>query len=189
MARPKSETKRTAILAGAVTAIAEAGIGASTWTIAKKARVSEGTVFIYFPTKDELLNEVYVELRKDATATVMTGFPARGTTAKRIRHFWTRGLAWAMDNPEKHRAVAQLRVWNGLTAESVKRGNEANPRLLELIQEMREEGHGRELPDELLIAASAAMQQMTIDLTLLNPKKAALYREAGLDILMSGVLR
>ncbi|HBU1218435.1 TPA: TetR family transcriptional regulator, partial [Klebsiella pneumoniae] len=57
MARPKSEDKKQALLEAATAAFAQSGIAASTSAIARSAGVAEGTLFRYFATKDELLNE------------------------------------------------------------------------------------------------------------------------------------
>ena len=66
MARPKSDNKRKAILESAMELFAERGIGhAPTSAISAAAGVAEGTLFTYFKTKDELLNELYRELRKE----------------------------------------------------------------------------------------------------------------------------
>ncbi|MEK6185122.1 helix-turn-helix domain-containing protein, partial [Klebsiella pneumoniae] len=58
MARPKSEDKKQALLEAATAAFAQSGIAASTSAIARSAGVAEGTLFRYFATKDELLNEL-----------------------------------------------------------------------------------------------------------------------------------
>ncbi|MER2503736.1 helix-turn-helix domain-containing protein, partial [Klebsiella pneumoniae] len=58
MARPKSEDKKQALLEAATVAFAQSGIAASTSAIARSAGVAEGTLFRYFATKDELLNEL-----------------------------------------------------------------------------------------------------------------------------------
>ncbi|HBY4748947.1 TPA: TetR/AcrR family transcriptional regulator [Klebsiella pneumoniae] len=58
MARPKSEDKKQALLEAATAAFAQSGIAASTSAIARSAGVAEGTLFRYFATKDELLNEM-----------------------------------------------------------------------------------------------------------------------------------
>ncbi len=60
MARVKSPEKRQALLQSAVHAIAKAGLGASTAKIATGAGLAEGTMFTYFPSKDDLLNELYI---------------------------------------------------------------------------------------------------------------------------------
>ena len=56
MARPLSEAKRNALLAATTGAVAVSGIAASTLKIAKDAGVAEGTLFVYFPTKDQAPN-------------------------------------------------------------------------------------------------------------------------------------
>lgn len=63
MARPKSEDKKQALLEAATAAFAQSGIAASTSAIARSAGVAEGTLFRYFATKDELLNELYLAIK------------------------------------------------------------------------------------------------------------------------------
>ena len=63
MARPRSEDKRQTILRAAIQLFAEEGLNAPTARIAKLAGVAEGTVFTYFTNKDELLNQLYLELK------------------------------------------------------------------------------------------------------------------------------
>lgn len=60
MARPKSEDKKLALLEAATTAFAQSGVAASTAVIARNAGVAEGTLFRYFATKDDLINELYL---------------------------------------------------------------------------------------------------------------------------------
>jgi AcrR family transcriptional regulator len=63
MARVRSPGKRSAILEAAVEEIAKSGLKASTAEIARSAGVAAGTVFTYFASKEELLNELYFELK------------------------------------------------------------------------------------------------------------------------------
>ena len=69
MARPLSEEKRQALLDAAAEFVASLGTGASTAKIAKAAGVSEGTLFTYFPTKDDLLNQLFLEIEADLAET------------------------------------------------------------------------------------------------------------------------
>jgi len=62
MARVKSPEKRSAILEVAVHEIADTGLGAPTAKIAQRAGIAAGTLFTYFSNKEELLNELYLEL-------------------------------------------------------------------------------------------------------------------------------
>ncbi len=72
MARPKSEDKKQALLEAATVAFAQSGIAASTSAIARSAGVAEGTLFRYFATKDELLNELYLAIKEGANKQVIS---------------------------------------------------------------------------------------------------------------------
>ncbi len=70
MSRPKSDDKRIAILEAALRVFAERGnLSAPTSAISKAAGVAEGTLFTYFKSKDDLINELY----RDIYARVSTG--------------------------------------------------------------------------------------------------------------------
>ena len=77
MARPKSDDKRSAILAAATRAIVQHGLGAPTALIAREAGVANGTLFTYFETKTELLNQLYVELKTEMATAALTGLPIK----------------------------------------------------------------------------------------------------------------
>ncbi|WPO48661.1 TetR/AcrR family transcriptional regulator [Pseudomonas sp. S1Bt23] len=76
MARPLSEEKRQALLDAAADFVATLGTGASMAKIAKAAGVSEGTLFTYFPTKDDQLNQLFIEIETDLTESMVAPNPA-----------------------------------------------------------------------------------------------------------------
>ena len=76
MARSKSEDKRNAILSAATQVFAERGLGAPTSAISQASGVAEGTLFTYFPTKDELINALYREIKLELADAMMSNFPA-----------------------------------------------------------------------------------------------------------------
>jgi AcrR family transcriptional regulator len=88
MARIKSPEKRSAILQAAVREIAEVGLGAPTAKIARRAGLAAGTLFTYFANKEELLNELYLELKIEVYRRVNTNFPRRANLEQRARHVW-----------------------------------------------------------------------------------------------------
>src|ERR1700690_927893 len=104
MARIKSPRKRTAILRAAVREIAQAGLGAPTAKIASRAGVAAGTLFTYFPTKEQLLKELYLELKDGAYARVNDKFPGEARLKLRTRHLWYTNPDWAIYCPEKRNA-------------------------------------------------------------------------------------
>src|SRR3569832_1903169 len=83
--RPKSDKKRQAILDAAVVFFADRGIGhAPTSAISSAAGVAEGTLFTYFRTKDELLNELSREMRKEIDLE-MADYPISAEFRTRLR--------------------------------------------------------------------------------------------------------
>src|SRR5947209_18442557 len=116
MPRPRSDDKRAAIIAAATRVIAAQGLGAATATIAKEAGVSNGSLFTYFDTKADLLNQVYLELKTDMGAAILSGLPTDGDVREQLLHMWSRWLHWATANPEKRRVLAQLDVSDEITA-------------------------------------------------------------------------
>ena len=79
MARVKSPEKRAAILHAAVHEIAKVGLGAPTAKIGRRAGVAAGTLFTYFANKEELLNELYAELKGEVYTRVNANFPYEGS--------------------------------------------------------------------------------------------------------------
>lgn len=95
MARPKSEDKKQALLEAATAAFAQSGIAASTSAIARSAGVAEGTLFRYFATKDELLNELYLAIKLRLVRTMIAGLdPDEKRPKENARNIWNSYIDW-----------------------------------------------------------------------------------------------
>src|ERR1700740_3548418 len=101
MARLRSPEKRSAILNAAVHEIAEAGLGAPTAKIAKRAGIAEGTLFTYFANKEAVLNELYLDLKVEVYRRLNADFPNKASLERRAWHIWSSFLDWAIEFPEK----------------------------------------------------------------------------------------
>src|ERR1700686_320701 len=124
VARPKSEDKRNAILDAATRLFAERGLTAApTSEISKQAGVAEGTLFTYFTTKDDLINDLYREIKLELADAMMSGFPRRKSVRTRLRHVWEGYVNWGVANPKKRRVLAQLQVSGMLSKESIEAGS------------------------------------------------------------------
>ena len=63
--------KKQALLEAAIELFAKDGFwNTTTANIAKHAEVATGTLFTYFPTKNDLLDEVYLMIKREALAEV-----------------------------------------------------------------------------------------------------------------------
>lgn len=131
MARPKSEDKKQALLEAATAAFAQSGIAASTSAIARSAGVAEGTLFRYFATKDELLNELYLAIKMRLVQTMIAGLnPDEKRPKENARNIWNSYIDWGMRN----RAIRRMALSERITDETRSQVKESFPELNEMCQ-------------------------------------------------------
>ena len=183
MARPKSDERRSAIISAAIRVIATQGLGAPTATIAKEARVSNGSLFTYFETKADLLNQLYVELKTEMAAAALDGLPAESDIRTRMLHMWTHQLRWATSYPGKRRTLAHLLVSDDITAESHQTASLALVGVAQLLERSREHGPMRDAPLGFIVALMSALADATIDFMIQDPVNADSHCTAAFDAL------
>jgi AcrR family transcriptional regulator len=187
MARPLSEAKREAILMSAAQLVATEGIGAATARVAKQAGLSEGTLFTYFATKDELLNQLYLALETELSEAILDSYPTGADARERTLHLWERYIDWGVASPPKRKALRQLKISERITADCRRSGD----RLFEEI--------GRRLDQSLadhvapggdmdyVRAALGALAEMTMEFIETNKAGHERYKRIGFQILWKGI--
>jgi AcrR family transcriptional regulator len=171
MARIRSSEKRSAILEAAVHEIARSGLGAPTAQIARSAGVATGTLFTYFASKEQLLNELYFELKLEVYARVNANFPPSAGLERRARHVWSTFLHWAIDFPEKRKASVQLNVSDLITPETRARTAAERGAVDATLSELGARPALRGLPPGFAAAVMSAMQEATLDFVAKQPKQ------------------
>ena len=183
MARPKSDDKRNAILSAAIQAIVNHGLSASTALIAQEAGVANGTFFTYFKTKSELFNQLYLELKTGMASTALDDMPPEVTIKEQIYNVWSNWVHWAVESPNKRRALALLGVSDELTAETRDEGHLVMAPLARLIEQIHENGAMRDAGMEFVIALMNSIAETTMDFARRSPEKAEEYCKTGFDAL------
>jgi AcrR family transcriptional regulator len=74
--------------------------GTSTSKIVTQAEVSNGTLFHYFKTKEELINELFLKGKSDYREYLLNNMKSWENTKSRIFQFWSACLEWISNNPE-----------------------------------------------------------------------------------------
>lgn len=110
MARPRSEDKQIALLEAATNVVAERGLGAPTSEIARKAGVAEGTLFRYFPSKEDLLNKLYLHIKASMCERLCANYLETAAFDKRVQSLWNTYIDWGLANPVANKAIHQLAV-------------------------------------------------------------------------------
>jgi len=189
MARSKSEDKRNAILSAGTQVFAERGLGAPTSAISQAAGVAEGTLFTYFPTKGELINALYREIKLELADAMMSNFPRRAGIRNRFQHVWDRYVIWGVNNPEQQKVLQQMMVWGGLSEESKLAG--IRP-FLE-IEKTAEAAVAQRLfldrPLDFIRATMSALADTTMEFMRRHPNQAEQYRQDGFEMLWSAATR
>ncbi|WP_028105092.1 TetR/AcrR family transcriptional regulator [Pseudoduganella violaceinigra] len=178
MARPKSEEKRLHLLEAAAQAVAERGVGAPTALVAKLAGVAEGTLFRYFPTKEALLNEMYLYICEQGWESLRDSFDPSQPLVERARVIWNAHIDWALAHPVWNRASTQLAVTDILTEETRAAETAMFPDvgMLELVQSGEIlAGHHPQYADALFLAIANA----TIDFAMREPERVEAYKASG----------
>ena len=186
MARPLSEEKRQALLDAAAEFVARLGTGASTAKIAKAAGVSEGTLFTYFPTKDDLLNQLFLEIEAHLTETMPAPYPADACVKDRLFVVWNRLIDWGLAHATARKALRQLKVSDRVTAESRKRCH-AMFREARSIVEQCLAGHSA--PERVAFYIDTILfdlADITMNAIAAKPKERKAIRQAGFDLFWKG---
>jgi AcrR family transcriptional regulator len=187
MARPGSVGKREAILAAAISVFADKGLSAPTSAISKAAGIAEGTLFTYFPTKDDLLNALYRQIKLELAEVLMSGFARQKDVRAKLQHIWNAFVDWGVRNPERQKVLAQLVVSDKLTKETKAVGAAPFAELEAMGGEAIAQGTIRDFPPEFLIAMMEATTQATIAMISANPSRGARYRTLGFETLWNGI--
>ena len=181
MARPKSEDKRDAIMAAAIRVIAAQGLSAPTAVIAREAGVSNGSLFTYFETKAELLNELYRELKAEMATAALDGLPAEREIREQALHMWSHWLRWATSYPDKRRTLAHLGVSDDITEASREAGHRTMAGIARLLERSRQNGPMRDASLALVVTLMNAMAEATIDFMIHDPANADRHSMTAFD--------
>ncbi len=181
MARPLSEDKRNAILTAATQAVAELGMGASTARIARDAGVAEGSLFTYFNSKDELLNQLYLSLKADFRAVMIDGYNTNASVRDRCRHIWDRSVDWGQQSPVRRKALRQLTVSEKLTEQTRTSGAEAFRDMQSMWEEGLKAGVLRQLPNAFIGNVLESIAETVLESIARDPGHAETYRQSGFD--------
>lgn len=87
--RPKDENKQDAIIAAVIKLVNEIGfVSSSVSKIAKEARVSPATLYIYYKNKEDLLVSTYIDIKRKLSAAMLRGFDADMPIRDILRKAW-----------------------------------------------------------------------------------------------------
>jgi TetR/AcrR family transcriptional regulator, multidrug resistance operon repressor len=98
--RHKDDKKQQAICDAAVQLITAHGFAdVSMSKIARAAGISPATIYVYFENKEELLNQVYLFVKREMSGALLRGLEPRMPVAESFKILWNNFYQYATANP------------------------------------------------------------------------------------------
>jgi AcrR family transcriptional regulator len=190
MARRRIADKQQAILDAAIEVFAARGFwDTPTSLISKTAGVADGTLFNYFKTKDDLICEVYLKLKRELAKRLVDGMAAHTTFREKLRYGWHEYINWALENPAKFAVLQQIGTSFDLSDEVKAAGMEPFVDLQELASQRIAVGELQEYPVDYLATVLEGLVVATIRFFAQQPQDRAQIIDVGFEILWNGIVR
>jgi AcrR family transcriptional regulator len=143
--------KRSATLKAALELISEQGFHATPMSqIAKRANVSIGIIYHYFSGKDELLNELYIDIKTNLSRNILQNYNAEMPVRKAFKLMMGGLVRYSLQNPSEISFAEQYENSPLITGETKEKIHRMTAPLKELFQRAAEEDLLKDLPYEIL---------------------------------------
>ncbi len=172
--------KQQALLDAALDLFTEYGFhGAPTAKIAEAAGVATGTLFHYFKTKEDLINQVYLYIKRDMMVELAFGVEGEQTIRGKVRKMWWNYIAWSLRQPKKLQFFMQFGSSPYISNITRDEAIEQVAFLYDLLEEGQRQDVLKELPTEMLFDIATGFAQVFAMHFLRTPGKFddAVYRE------------
>lgn len=188
MARQESKDKRIALLESATDIVATQGLGAPTAQIAKHAGVAEGTLFRYFQTKDDLLNELFTYLTRKLSDALKQNLYETASLKDRASTMWNNYIDWGIGHQTANSAMKKLAVSEKVKPEVYASAMKLCLDFFGVDDGFYFEGIDKNSSSEFSEAIFSAIAQVTISCALNNPNKTQEYKTTGFIVMWKGLV-
>ncbi|BCS88302.1 TetR/AcrR family transcriptional regulator [Pseudodesulfovibrio sediminis] len=147
----KVDDKKTAILLATLSLVSDNGFhGTSISKVAARAGVSAGIIYHYFKNKDELITELYLELKQRVVAAQLENHDPDSPLRTQIRQLWGKMILFFLNNPEVTGFMTQFMYSPYFTPEVQARGASYYRPVSTLYDRAKEERIIKDLPPAVL---------------------------------------
>ena len=138
--------KRETIIHAAMKLFTDNGVQATPMSaIAKAADTGMGTIYNYFPTKEDLINEIYLYIKREQFKVLMLPV-SEESIKKRFDHFYRSMILYYIKNPLQFRFMDQFQTSPILTDKTRKDGRETAAMFISMIEKGQDEGIFKPIP-------------------------------------------
>ena len=144
--REKDPNKLAAIYKATLKTVLREGFsGLKMGSVAKEAGIATGTMYVYFESKEDLINELYLELKRHSAAKFMEGYNPEAPFMVNFERIWKNYLKTQLDQPEAAAFMEQY-YRSPFLRQAVK---EETDKLLSPIFELLEKGKKERLVKDI----------------------------------------
>jgi AcrR family transcriptional regulator len=145
--------KRSDILEATLTLISDNGFhGTPMSQIAKEADVGAGTIYRYFDSKEALINELFLELKRDFSQAMLAGFSEDDPPPVQFRNVWLKIVNYCIQHPKEMLFIEQYHNSPFLTPETEAETIQYLAPIYTYFQSAIEAGLMKALPFDMLTA-------------------------------------
>jgi len=182
--------KKTAIMGAALKLFTERGFhGTTTAQISKEAGVATGTLFNYFPTKEDLINSLYIEVKGELSRSMGKEIEIESSFQDKMKKLWANLINWGLDNQEKFLFVGQFCSSPYITKFTREEVMKEYVFLHELVSEGVKTGEIRSFPEDMIISmfyqGNRTVVNLILDSNQLQNKNK--FIEDGFQIIWKGL--
>ena len=171
--------------------IAMEGLGVPTARIAREAKVANGTLFNLFPTKQALLDRVYLTLKGEMAAVFgKLGVAAGVSLVTALGEAWRTYVLWAVATPDRHQVMHLLKGGGAVSPAAVAEGEQAFADMRRFIEAEMVRGALTTIGFEHFARLAEAEANVVIGLALENKVTGAALDaliDRGFGVFLNGV--
>ena len=144
--------KRSQLIEASIDLFSKEGFwNTSTARISRHAGVATGTLFNYFPSKEALIDEVYVLLKRELMQALASSSPDPDNLEGFFSKVYSAYIRWGVANPQRFMLLEQLRL-SDLVSESAQQQVWADYAFIaDVIDEASRPGQFADIPQDYLL--------------------------------------
>ena len=147
--RVKDDKKHQAICNAAIKLITTDGFADTSMSkIAKAAKVSPATIYVYFENKEDLLNNIYLAVKREKSIEMLKGLDSSLSVREAFQLIWNNFYRYAIENPINFTFGEQFLHSPLVNRISKDEGLSYYQPMLDLFERGKEEGVFKEIPLE-----------------------------------------
>jgi len=190
MIRKLNPEKRENFLDAALKLFVEKGVQrTSTAAIAKEAGTASGTLFLYFPTKQDLIDELILKIGKEQSESITARLETRSSALEMFHTIWDGSIRWFMANLEAYQYIQLVRDSGVISAEVIEDSNQLFSYYYEAIQKGLVEASIKPYPLELIgeMLYRDIVAVMNLIKVQPDPESQEKYLQLGFEIFWNGI--